>query len=133
VTLTPWSLRLGEQLVGAVYLGEPVPKGRPLFNRKTGNTYTPKITRDAETRLRKYLERYRLSPLLEEPLVVWLTFWSTARKPPDRDNLEKLVMDAGVGMLWVDDNPLYVPEGHTRVFPNQPNPRTEIVVSRMPR
>ncbi len=89
---------------------DPTPKGRPRFTR-TGHVFTPKRTRDFETRL-AWLARnqYKGKPL-SGPIELRVTFYMRAPKKrvrtfpsvkPDLDNLIKC-KDALNGILWEDD------------------------------
>ena len=131
MSLTPWTIALGDQIAATIVLGEPVPKGRPQFNRKTGTAYTPTVTRKAEAALKARMDRVRPIRPVPFPVVLWLTFWCSSSRPPDFDNLEKLVADAGTGSWWENDKQIV--ECHTRVFSRAVRPRTEIVATCLPR
>ena len=128
--LTPWSIALGEQIIGTVIVGEPVPKGRPRFNHKTGNVYTPTITRKAEAAVRERLERVRPVRPVPFDVVLWLTFHCSSSRPSDADNLAKLVQDAGIGVIWADDDQIV--ELHVRRFRKAVKPRSEVVATCLP-
>lgn len=130
LSLTPWTLRLGDQLTGAVILGEPTAKGRPQLNHRTLTLYTPTATRKAEERVATELRRVAPEKPYVEDVVAWLTFHCSGRRPPDGDNLEKLAWDAAKSVVWGDDS--QVVEWHGRVFARSPKPRTEFVVTRLP-
>ncbi len=121
---------MGQQIIGTVILGEPVPKGRPQFNRKTATAYTPKNTVQAENRVRERLQRVRPVRPVNFPLVLWLTFWCSSSRPADADNLAKLVADAGQGVIWENDR--LIVEWHLRVFASATQPRTEVVATCLP-
>lgn len=86
--------------------GEPVPKGRPRFDTRSGRTYTPERTARAEEALGWLM---KISRKVSEPcagpvkLELFFTIGSK-RKRTDADNLAKLVMDSGNGIVWVDDS-----------------------------
>jgi len=105
-------------------IGIPRAKGRPRFSRKSGATYTPKKTVDAEydflslmlCELRK-IQGLKLP--IETPIKLFIRFffsfpksWSVKKKEsrpkhtqrPDLDNLLKLVLDACNGRVWRDDS-----------------------------
>lgn len=112
--------------------GLPVAKARPRFNRRTGVTYTPGKTVEAERRITNsfyevidgYEGTWEVFPLQKPtPVDVSITFqftppqsWSKAKQQkamyterfkttkPDIDNLTKTVMDALNGHAWVDDS-----------------------------
>jgi Holliday junction resolvase RusA-like endonuclease len=129
--LTPWSVQLSDQICGTIILGEPVPKGRPQFNRKTGSAYTPAVTRKAEARIRERLERVRPIRPYSLPLVMWLTFWCSSSRPGDWENLAKLALDAGNNLIYEDDSQIV--EAHVRVYKRATQARTEWVATCLPR
>jgi Holliday junction resolvase RusA-like endonuclease len=47
-----------------------------------------------------------LTPL-EVPVELMLTFVRSSNKRVDGDNLEKAVLDAGTGVLWLDDSQVF--------------------------
>ena len=95
---------------------EPVAKARPRITR-SGRTYTPAKTANAETVLRTAMRKFAAGKS-EFPLNVachvTINFFMkrpTSKKKaehvtvrPDLDNYLKLVMDAGNGILWKDDS-----------------------------
>jgi Holliday junction resolvase RusA-like endonuclease len=90
-----------------------VPKGRPRFNSTTGKVYTPRKTIDCEDNLRWFFVRQKVEKIPACcPIYVDLSFCylnkRNSKKPPqgrpDVDNLAKLVLDAGNGILWDDDS-----------------------------
>lgn len=108
--------------VTVTILGRPQAKGRPRFSG-TGHAYTPTRTRDAEELMQGFM-RQACSKPLEGPLSLEVSFcfrrpnsWSKAQREavdegyeepwytgrPDVENLLKLLLDAGNGILWVDD------------------------------
>lgn len=115
---------MGAPVVLQVHIpGEPVAKGRPRFNGKTGRTYTPKRSATAENYARLQMSQQCGQPMLKGPIdldiVVVLPIpvgWSKKRqaearagierptKRPDADNYAKLYSDAGNGVLWGDDS-----------------------------
>lgn len=90
---------------------EPYGKGRPRRGAN-GRIYTPEKTKEAEYQAKHHMRaQWKLEPL-EGALYVGITFYfkrpkSVKRKypivKPDRDNAEKLICDAGNGILWRDD------------------------------
>lgn len=89
--------------VDATVLGDPIPKGRPRHGRN-GHTYTPARTEAAEKAMAWELRQSRTSRrLVTTPVAVILTFRCKTRRRCDIDNLAKLVLDAGNGVVWVDD------------------------------
>lgn len=122
----------------------PVAKGRPRFSRKSWTTYTPSKTRDAtETMGILMNEQWRAEPI-DEPIAVGFRFYMPCPKKwsqktikemvglphtetPDLDNLIKLVMDAGNGILWTDDKLIWAYDKSFKVYSEQP--RVEIYVN----
>jgi crossover junction endodeoxyribonuclease RusA len=89
--------------------GEPVPKGRPRFNRRTGRAITPERTVSGESIVAWHVKEAAqqqgfILPLLAN-LHVSLSFGSKAKpgKWPDLDNCTKLVLDSLNGVAWIDD------------------------------
>lgn len=104
-------------------LGRPKGKGRPRTPRGGGRPFTPKATRAAERAIAQEAKLVlRAAPLMTG--TVRLTIEAVFRVPvswpkklraaalageveytgkPDRDNIEKLVMDALNGVAWIDD------------------------------
>ena len=81
--------------------GEPMVKARPRVTR-SGHTYTPKTTVDAEKRVREAFEVTGCEPF-SNAVGVELAFFQGTRARKDIDNMEKLVLDALNGVAWVDD------------------------------
>lgn len=92
----------------------PVAKGRPRMT-KTGHTYTPQKTRDAEDMVKILIkDQYKGEPYGKDaPLSLEARFGlqrpKTTKKEqptgkPDVDNYLKLVMDCGNGIIWEDDS-----------------------------
>lgn len=89
--------------------GVPVPKARPRIMRG-GWAFTPKKTRDAETRVRlfatvalKEVQDSILGPHCVARIFVRCVFFG-ARKNADLDNLYKTVTDASQGLLYKNDS-----------------------------
>jgi Holliday junction resolvase RusA-like endonuclease len=91
--------------------GEPVAKGRPRVNTKTGSVFTPAQTKAAEDKIgwecKQQLRGVEL-PIADGLIGVTLAFYSTAdpRKVAGRsdiDNLAKLCLDALNKIAWDDD------------------------------
>ena len=133
----------GEDIV-IVMSGDPVPKGRPRFNRKTGATYTPEKTATYENRLAWAAQSVmRGRPLLTGALDVRIVSYRSvpvskskrwkadallgAIRPtgrPDWDNLGKIV-DALNRVVWADDSQIV--DGRVQKFYSD-QPRIEIFV-----
>jgi Holliday junction resolvase RusA-like endonuclease len=82
--------------------GTPATKTRPRFGN--GRAFTTKPTHVAEQRLRLYFGRAGVVREDFNDLGVTLVFRAATRQRRDIDNLVKLVLDAGNGVLWRDDN-----------------------------
>lgn len=91
---------------GVVVPGEPVPKARARV--VDGHAFTPKRTAQAEARFRQFLATAERSSLTRwpesEPLRVEAVFHTASRRRCDLDNLGKLVLDSGNGVIWRDDS-----------------------------
>lgn len=105
--------------------GKPTAKGRPRFTR-SGRTYTPAKTREAENVLLKaYLLTTKSKAATDLPVSIELTAtfqppksWSKAKQAqalagelehtsrPDFDNLAKLI-DGLNGYAWLDDSQIF--------------------------
>ena len=95
---------------GFTLLEEPATKGRPRCRRMTNGgmaVYTPSATQKAEKRVATAFTEQNpgWEPLAEGVTLHALFFTSQTRRgrPPDLDNLLKLVMDALNGLAWTDD------------------------------
>lgn len=101
--------------------GAPVPKARPRAAKtKTGKpyVYTPRKTKDFEYKVRQRAEEIFERPL-QGPISLKINFylprpkrlyWKTKPMPavfhtvvPDADNLAKSVIDAALGVAYLDD------------------------------
>lgn len=92
---------------------EPVAKGRPRTT-KTGHTYTPTKTIQAEHRIQEQVGREWPNPPLDVPLMFVLTAYLPKPKSPknkkfpvtrpDGDNYLKLAADALNHVMWTDDS-----------------------------
>jgi Holliday junction resolvase RusA-like endonuclease len=81
--------------------GEPMVKARPRMTR-TGHTYTPKTTVEAEKRVRESFEATSHDGF-SNAVGVELAFFQGTRARKDVDNMVKLVLDALNGVAWADD------------------------------
>lgn len=109
--------------------GEPLPKQRARV-LKTGFSFTPAKTRQAENRIRLEAVAAGHRPALDQaPRSLTLRFYRATGRTADLDNLVKLVKDALNGIAWKDDR--QVVQLHASRFDRQENPRTEIAVYRI--
>lgn len=81
--------------------GEPMVKARPRVTR-TGHTYTPKTTVDAERRVREAFEATGCDGF-SNAVGVELAFFQGTRARKDIDNMVKLVLDSLNAVAWTDD------------------------------
>jgi Holliday junction resolvase RusA-like endonuclease len=81
--------------------GEPMVKARPRMT-KTGHTYTPKATVEAENRVREAFEATGCEGF-SGAVGVELAFYQGTRARKDVDNLVKLVLDSLNGIAYEDD------------------------------
>lgn len=90
--------------------GNPLPKERPKHGK--GRTFTPKVTRDAEQRVRAaFWQAHPNHVPLTGDLRVEVEFHRRTRHWVDTDNLLKLVTDALNGVAYVDDKQISRIEG----------------------
>ena len=81
--------------------GEPMVKARPRMT-KTGHTYTPKTTVQAEQRVREAYEATGQEGFAGA-VGVEVAFFQGTRARKDIDNLVKLVLDSLNGVAYEDD------------------------------
>lgn len=117
---------------------DPVAKQRPRMT-KTGHTYTPNETRQAEKLLAEFFgyKKHGSMPW-NGPLGVTLAFYfarPTSKKNttnhttrPDIDNLVKLVCDAANGVLWDDDKQIVFLEASKHYCSTEGEPGIQITV-----
>ena len=83
--------------------GEPLPKERPRAT-KSGRSFTPKRTKDAEKRIfAAFRAAYPDAAPLTGRLLVELRFYRRTGRGCDWDNLAKLPLDALNEVAYVDD------------------------------
>lgn len=104
--------------------GDPIPKGRPRRG-KNGHTYTPARTTAAEEALKWEMKTVVLRAT-SLPCAVRLQFRCATWRRCDIDNLTKLVLDAGNGVVWVDDQQIV--ELHVELIRGCIEPGTHLVV-----
>lgn len=94
-------------LVDTTIFGDPIPKGRPREDSRNRRTYTPARTQNAQDAMAWALLAGRL---VSEPVAgpaeikMVLRLRCATRRRTDGDNLIKLVMDAGNGIIYDDDS-----------------------------
>ena len=103
--------------------GDPVPAPRPRFGQ--GGTYMPARYTAYKLALAWAFkaEMKRRKPMYCA-ISITLDFYRKNHRKVDLDNLEKTVMDAGTGVVWLDDSQIV--EKHTKKFLGCDEPRTEI-------
>lgn len=113
--------------------GNPVPLGRPRVTRY--GTFTPKRSEEAKDRianltkiaLMQFPERF---PLYEEFNIV-AAFYEGVKSEThmaDVDNCLKLLMDALIGVVWVDDK--LVTRIEATIERGVAEPRTEFIITK---
>lgn len=113
-------------LCETVVPGDPIPKGRPRTG-KGGRTYTPKRTEEAEEAVAWALvEGRKVRKPTTELVAVTLEFRCATQRRCDVDNMAKLVLDAGNGVVWVDDQ--QVARLVCDVYRGHPEPGTTVLV-----
>lgn len=109
--------------------GQPFSKARPRFTyggRGHVYTYNAKEQRDNEARIRERLRSLCPTPSTGTLAVVCL-FFRKSRTRIDVDNLVKQVLDAGNGVVWVDDMQVTAQIGVLEL--DADNPRTLIAIA----
>lgn len=97
------SEQAGRTSVSFFVTGRPIPKGRPRFNTKTGNAYTPATTVEWETTVGWTAKAAMAAKgRLLGTLSARLTFYG-ARANADIDNLIKAVLDGCNRIVYADD------------------------------
>lgn len=102
--------------------GNPVPKGRPRLGR--GWVHTPAKTREAEDWIRAHARRAGVRKPLHGPLSLDVAFYRQDGRRADADNLLKLLLDAGQGVIWGDDAQIVALS--VRKLVDRESPRTEL-------
>lgn len=109
-----------KKVIRIVISEEPVPKGRAKTTFRNGyvRTYTPQHTLEAQNvitwRLKRYMDGDKPAFPANMPLKLNICFYRHKSKylpkretmpfrKPDKDNLEKLFLDAANGVLFADD------------------------------
>lgn len=110
-----------------VMLGEPWAKKRPRISKGGGRTHQPKDDRDAEDRTRAFLGQFwRYGPFTGD-VMLGARFYRSTRGTVDLDNLMKHLLDAGTGILWINDCQVTAHD-QPMVRLDRLNPRTELWV-----
>lgn len=115
----------GAVLIETTIPGEPRTKKRPRVLR-SGRTYTPKETQEAEEAIRWHLRSIGARPDSDHFLRVEIEFRNSTNHRRDIDNLLKLVLDAGNGFAWGDD--WQIVELEVRVERGRASPGTDLRV-----
>lgn len=112
--------------------GPPIPKGRPRHNIKTGNTYTPERTKQAEAivgaEFRRQIVGY--GPPRAGLFRISCQF-HVKRDDSDIDNLFKLVMDGLQGIAYLNDKQIKA-FGPSRIVIDRGHPHTDVVLEEIP-
>lgn len=114
-----------DQMWYLVVDGAPVSKSRARWNRKTGRTYTPAETVQAERALAARFRRVLGNVSLDGSVAIVAIFFRPNFQRIDADNLMKLVMDsATLAKVWSDD--CYVTAQASFMEMDRERPRTVI-------
>lgn len=114
-----------EQMWFLVVDGAPVSKSRARWNRKTGRTYTPAETVQAERALAARFRKVLGNVTLGGSIAIVAIFFRPNFQRIDADNLMKLVMDsATLAKVWHDD--CYVTAQASFMEMDRERPRTVI-------
>jgi Holliday junction resolvase RusA-like endonuclease len=120
--------------------GDPVGKGRPRFNRKTGRPFTPKKTIDYERRVAWLCAPVRIEgPVRVDVLAVFKRPQKlNAKRHPDGlmpyagrtdlDNVIKAVLDGLQGRAFINDRQVIDINARARYAERGGTPRTQIEV-----
>ncbi len=108
--------------------GNPIP-WRRVRRGAQGQSYVPADVVNAENVFGLMALSAGVRTCEEGPLTITATFYRDNRRAVDIDNLFKLVMDAGNGVVWKDDS--QVVEAHLSKRLDRENPRTEVTVWRL--
>lgn len=110
--------------------GNPLAKSRPRFSR--GRVYNPQKNEDYEEALgwamKAELGQHEMDDINEFGLSC--NFYRSTAQRIDVDNMIKTVCDAANNIVWKDDAQCI--EVYGRVFRRDKNPRTEMVIYRIP-
>lgn len=112
----------------------PVPKGRArVVTLRSGKVaaFTPKRTYAASLQVGWLMKlAWRMEPDADSHFDVDMVFYVRSPKTRgDLDNFVKLVLDAGNGVIWADDQQVTVAKAQRLV--DRKNPRTEIQIRRL--
>ena len=108
--------------------GEPKPKGRPRMTR-TGHTYTPKETRQAEIAVQLAWELAG-AVKLDGMLGMECVFYVGSKRRVDCDNLGKLVLDA-LNKHAFDDDSQIVDLRLRKIFTVKEKARTNVKITQL--
>ena len=98
------SLRLLPSAINPLVLsGEPWAKKRPRISAGGGRTHQAKIDREAEKRTHEALAALWARPPYVGNIGLGVRFYRSTLGTVDADNLLKHVLDAGTGVVWVND------------------------------
>lgn len=97
---------------------DAVPKGRPRVTRR-GIAYTPKRTKDFEGIVRLAARAATPSPPWDGPVALRIMYRPRTRRRSDVDNVAKAIMDALIGVVYVDDSQVRA-LSVTRLDPGEP-------------
>ena len=105
--------------------GDPVPAPRPRFAQ--GGTYMPtKYTAYKLALAWAFKEKMGRKKPMRGAISITLDFYRSTHRRVDLDNLEKTVLDAGGGVVWLDDSQIV--EMHSRKVLGSAEPRVEVML-----
>lgn len=106
------------------FSGNPIPKGRPRYGG--GRFRTPESTAEWEKIVDwQARDQWEKNPL-PGPLGIEFVFYREDRRKVDLDNLEKAMLDALQGILYVDDSQIRKKVGVLSYNPERPGVEVEI-------
>ena len=88
--------------------------------------YMSNSGKDAKEQYQWEMKSQWKSLILEKDLQVDVTYYFKDKRRRDWDNFNKLWMDAGTGIIWVDDKQVSDAAVHKRI--DKERPRTEILI-----
>ena len=108
--------------------GEPLPHGRPRFNKRTGHAYSPERSEHYKKAVALCVRVATTSRGLTGAFSLSMVFYRTDFLRLDIDNLMKSILD-GITQsgFWLDDS--QVQEVHAKLLRGQKEPRAEIVIN----
>lgn len=108
-----------------VLKGTP-PSTQNIYFHKGHMVYMSKIGKDTKESYQWEIKRqYKDKPTTKDIAII-IEFYFKDKKRRDIDNFNKLILDAGTGMIWKDDSQIM--EMTLRKFIDKKHPRVEIFI-----